>query len=127
MLEKLGPMLTVSEARLKLQRPYGWPGVATYLLWNRHMPLAIYCGTARTPSRLRGHLHKDDLVNGPMGKTHVNPELRSYCLSQPAGWLGVSWRECVDETEARTLEQAIIGYFGIRKLGGQLFNQRLSG
>jgi hypothetical protein len=107
----------------------GWAETETavYVLWDRATETAIYCGTSRTPSRLRSHLAKDDLANGPVGKTHVNPELRSYCLSQAKGWLGVSFAVFADDAAARTVEREIISSLGIRKYGGQLYNQRLSG
>lgn len=57
----------------------------------------------------------------------VNPQLRAYCLSQPQGWLGVQFRVFSSEAEARAKEQAIILELGIRRMGGRLFNQRMSG
>jgi hypothetical protein len=122
-----GGIHTASEAALILKDNSTWLGVATYVLWDRKSITPIYCGTAKTPTRLRGHLHKDDLANRPIGKTHVNPELRAYCLAQPKGWLGVSFVLSKTENEAREIERTIIAHYGLRKLGGQLFNQRMSG
>ena len=125
--EELTQVLDVSRARERLGRGAPWDGVAVYVLWDRLEDRPVYCGTARSPARLRGHLHKDDLVNGPVGKTHVNPGLRAYCLSRPKGWLGVSWIMLPDATAATALERAVIARWGIRSQGGLLFNQRLSG
>ena len=120
-------MLTAEAARASLSCAKDWSGVATYMLWNRKEKRPIYCGTARTSTRLLGHLHKDDLANRPVGKTHVNSELRAYCLAQPRGWLGVSYNVSPSEIEAKLLERQIISHYGIRRLGGQLFNQRMTG
>ncbi|MDO8323464.1 MAG: hypothetical protein Q7T23_11040 [Phenylobacterium sp.] len=98
-----------------------------YVLWNRAEQRPIYCGTAKSAGRLASHLHKDDLANRPVGKTHVNPALRAYCLAQSKGWLGVSFAMFPDEPTARDMERKIISRHGIAKLGGELLNQRLSG
>lgn len=127
MPSRLGPIRSAVECRDALAQSWGTAETAVYVLWDRATETAIYCGTSRTPGRLRSHLAKDDLANGPAGKTHVNPELRSYCLSQPKGWLGVSFAVFSDEATARQAEREIINSLGIRKFGGQLYNQRLSG
>src|SRR6478672_4681551 len=127
MPERLGPIRSAQECREHLAEGWSEAETAVYVLWDRATQTAIYCGTSRTPGRLRSHLAKDDLANGPVGKTHVNPELRSYCLSEGKGWLGISFGVFADEASARRVEQEIISRFGIRKFGGQLFNQRLSG
>lgn len=127
MPSRLGVVHTAEQCRNALAAGWSDTETAVYVLWDRVSTTAIYCGTSRTPSRLRSHLAKDDLANGPVGKTHVNPELRNYCLARAKGWLGVSFRVYATEAEARAVEREIIGRLGIRKLGGQLFNQRLSG
>ena len=127
MPSRLGPIYSATECRNQLRRDWSEAETAVYILWDRGTETAIYCGTSRTPSRLRSHLAKDDLANGPVGKTHVNPELRSFCLSRSKGWLGISFAVFSDEAAARQIEREIIGKFGIRRNGGQLFNQRLSG
>ena len=129
MHEALGPVLAADTARQHLSRKSAWKGdgTATYLLWDRAENRPIYCGTARTPRRLLSHLDKDDLANRPVGKTTVNPELRAYCLSRPKGWLGVSFSVFPDENTAKKLERSIISHYGIRRFGGTLYNQRLSG
>ncbi|MNR94505.1 hypothetical protein D3C72_255900 [compost metagenome] len=126
MPDRLGAIMNAATCRRALGAP-AWQGVAVYMLWSRKDQIPVYCGTARSPSRLRSHLAKDDLANGPKGKTHVNPDLRAYCLAQPAGWLGVSFALFESDDEARAVERDIIGRLGIRRYGGQLFNQRLSG
>jgi hypothetical protein len=124
---RFGKIHTADEAKILLNSNSPWPGVATYVLWDIKNERPIYCGTAKTSTRLRSHLDKDDLANRPVGKTHVNPELRAFCLSQTKGWLGISFIHSSTEAEARDLERKIISEYGIRKLGGQLFNQRMSG
>ena len=126
MPDRHGSIMNAATCRQALSRA-SWNGVAVYMLWSRETREPVYCGTARSPGRLRSHLAKDDLANGPVGKTHVNPDLRAYCLVQPAGWLGVSFALFSREEEARAVERDIIGRLGIRRHGGQLFNQRLSG
>lgn len=123
----LGPILTRDACAAQLSAMTTWPGTAVYVLWDRNRNEPIYCGTANNRGRLRGHLNKDDLKNGPVGKTMVNPDLRAYCLAQPKGWLGVQFRMFANESEARLIEQRIIATHGIRKFGGRLFNQRTSG
>jgi hypothetical protein len=127
MPQRLGPICSPEECRDRLTKRWNDAETAVYILWDRASELPVYCGTSRTPSRLRSHLAKNDLANGPVGKTHVNPEFRAYCLSQAKGWLGVSFLVCPDEAAARQIEREIIGAFGIRKFGGLLYNQRLSG
>lgn len=127
MPHRLGPIRTAPECRAHLAASWSEAETAVYVLWDRATQTAIYCGTSRTPGRLRSHLAKDDLANGPVGKTHVNPELRSFCLSQGKGWLGVSFTVFSDEAAARQVEREIISSLGIRRYGGQLYNQRLSG
>lgn len=127
MPSRLGQIHYANECRALLSTNWSEEQTAVYVLWDRASETAIYCGTSRTPSRLRSHLAKDDLANGPVGKTHVNPELRSFCLSKGKGWLGVSFKVCASEEEARAVERQIISSLGIRKFGGQLYNQRLSG
>lgn len=124
---ELGPILDRDACAARLNGLRSWNGTAVYVLWDRIRNEPIYCGTANSPSRLKGHLHKDDLRNGPVGKTLVNPELRSYCLAQPRGWLGIQFRLFATEDEARAVERDIIATHGIRKQGGRLFNQRMSG
>jgi len=126
MEEFLGDVMPAEAVRAALDGN-AWVGVATYILWDRAKRQPIYCGTAKSPRRLIGHLDKDDLANRPVGKTHVNPGLRAYCLSQTRGWLGVSFRLYETETEAKVVERAIIAQLGIQKFGGILFNQRLTG
>jgi hypothetical protein len=126
-LADLGPTMTAAECRHRLSMLSAWSGTAVYLLSNRTTAEPVYCGTANSKSRLLSHLHKDDLRNGPVGKTMVNPQLRAYCLSQRQGWLGVQFRFFSSEAEARAKEQAIILELGIRRMGGRLFNQRMSG
>jgi hypothetical protein len=126
MPERLGPIRSALECRQQLAAGWRDEETAVYVLWDRATETAVYCGTSRTPGRLRSHLAKDDLANGPVGKTHVNPELRSYCLSQGKGWLGVSFAVFESEAAAQ-VEREIICSLGIRKFGGQLYNQRLSG
>lgn len=126
-ISDFGIAMTAAECRRHLAMLTAWPGTAVYLLSNRITSELVYCGTANSKSRLLGHLHKDDLRNGPVGKTMVNPELRAYCLSQRKGWLGVQFKFFASEAEARAKEQAIIRELGIRRLGGSLFNQRMSG
>lgn len=104
-----------------------WPGSAVYLLWDRTKDKPVYCRTANSKSRLKAHLAKDNLRNRPVGKTMVNPELRAYCLAQPTGWLGVQFKLFSSEQDARLVEQRVISIHGIRKFGGLLFNQRMSG
>jgi hypothetical protein len=123
----LGPITPAETCAAKLAAMTAWPGTAVYLLWDRTKDKPVYCGTANSKSRLKAHLAKDDLRNGPVGKTMVNPELRAYCLAQPKGWLGVQFKMFSSEQEARLAEQRVISIHGIRKLGGLLFNQRISG
>ena len=123
----LGEVLSAGACRAKLDTIGNWEGTAVYLLSSLISGEPVYCGTANGKSRLRSHLHKDDLRNGPVGKTKVNPELRAYCLSQPPGWLGIQFRLFPSETKARCAERTIIAELGIRRNGGQLFNQRMSG
>lgn len=125
--QELTSIMTAKEARARLQPGAVWDGVAVYVLWDRLTQEPIYCGTASGPARLRGHLHKDDLANGPIGKTKVNPGLRAYCLSRPAGWLGVSWVEMPNMETAKCLERSMISFWGIQSQGGLLYNQRLTG
>lgn len=127
MTSQLGEILPADRARQRLVSLGGWTGVATYMLWNFQERRPLYCGTAKSPRRLLGHLDKDDLANRPAGKTHVNPELRAYCLSQPKGWLGVSFRVFDNKLTANSVERQIIAEHGIRRRGGILFNQRESG
>ncbi len=126
-LTALGEVMTASECRQRLSSVNAWSGTAVYLLSNRETAEPIYCGTANAKTRLLSHLHKDDLRNGPVGKTMVNPELRAYCLSQPREWLGIQFKMFANEAEARQHEQAVIRILGIRRMGGKLFNQRLTG
>ena len=126
MEEFLGEVMAADTARAALSGK-AWDGVATYILWDRVKQRPVYCGTARSPRRLIGHLDKDDLANRPVGKTHVNPGLRAYCLSQKKGWLGVSFRLYGTEAEAKIVERAVIAQLGIQRYGGILFNQRLTG
>lgn len=126
-LTTLGDVMTASECRQRLSAITAWSGTAVYLLSNRVTAEPIYCGTANAKTRLLSHLHKDDLRNGPVGKTMVNPELRAYCLNQPRGWLGIQFTMFASETEARQQEQAVIRSLGIRRMGGKIFNQRLAG
>jgi hypothetical protein len=123
----LGDVLSVSACKAKLDAMTDWTGTAVYLLSNLTSGEPVYCGTANGKARLRSHLHKDDLLNGPLGKTMVNPELRAYCLNQQRGWLGIQFRLYPNEPEARAAEKAIITELGIRRQGGRLFNQRTSG
>jgi hypothetical protein len=125
--DELGPVMTADQCTQKLKNLTTWPGTAVYLLSNRNTGDPVYCGTANSKSRLKSHLHKDDLKNGPVGKTMVNPELRNYCLVQPKGWLGVQFKIFNSEDDAKSKEREIIGALGIKKNGGQLFNQRTSG
>lgn len=104
-----------------------WPGTATYVLWNRRTGEPVYCGTAKNRGSLTRHLAKDDLSKGPVGHTMKNMPLRKYCLSQGSGWLGVSWTFSETEADAKALECSFIATYGIRRQGGQLFNQLLSG
>lgn len=124
--EFLGEVMSAEAVRAALKAD-AWNGVAAYILWDRAKRRPIYCGTAKSSRRLIGHLDKDDLANRPVGKTHVNPGLRAYCLSQPRGWLGVSFRLFETEAAARAVERSIIAQLGIQKFGGILFNQRLTG
>lgn len=126
-LLSLGPVLSAEQCRASLSVSAKWIGVGVYLLSNRNTGELIYCGTSKTPSRLKSHLAKDDLARGPVGKTKSNPPLRSYCLAQPRGWLGVQYVVLADEQAARALERAIIAKLGIRSMGGKLFNRSLSG
>lgn len=127
MPNRLGPILPAEECRRRLDSMTSWNGAATYLLYNRRTNEPIYCGTAKNRSSVRRHLAKDDLANGPVGKTQVNPELRNYCLAQRAGWLGVAFHMFGTLEEAKLEERRIIAQLGIRSLGGALYNQRLSG
>lgn len=102
-------------------------GVATYMLWAYETMTPVYCGTAKTATRLKHHLEKDDLANNPVRKTKVNMPLREFCLSHPPGWMGMSFAVFSDQSAAREMEQAIIARLGIKKFGGVLFNQRMSG
>jgi hypothetical protein len=123
----LGEILSADQCKAQLKTIACWSGTAVYLLWHPSVGRPVYCGTANSARRILGHLHKDDLRNGPIGKTHTNPELRAYCLSQPKGWLGVQFKLLQNEETARQTEQQIIAHFGIRRAGGTLFNQRFSG
>lgn len=123
----LGEVLSASACKAKLDAMTDWTGTAVYLLSNLKSGEPVYCGTANGKTRLRSHLNKDDLRNGPVGKTMVNPELRAYCLGQGPGWLGIQFRLYANDTEARLAERVIITDFGIRRYGGRLFNQRMSG
>lgn len=127
MPDRLGVIMNAADCRVALIARSPWEGVAVYMLWLRETAEPVYCGTAKSASRLKSHLVKDDLANGPVGKTHVNPGLRSFCLAQPAGWLGVSFALFENEDTARAVEREIIGRLGLRRHGGQLFNQRFSG
>lgn len=123
----LGPVMSADECRQALGSIGHWSGTAVYLLSDTNSGEPVYCGTANGKSRLRAHLAKDDLANGPIGKTMSNPALRSYCLAQPRGWLGVQFVMMPDAQSARALERLLIAKLGIRSFGGKLFNQRMSG
>lgn len=123
----LGPVMSAGECRRALDSIAVWSGTAVYLLSDRRNGEPVYCGTANGKTRLKGHLAKDDLANGPLGKTMRNPALRAYCLAQSPGWLGVQFVLTPDEDTARALERALILRYGLRSVGGKLFNQRLSG
>lgn len=123
----LGEILSATDCKAKLNAMGVWSGTAVYLLSNLISGEPVYCGTANGKARLRSHLQKDDLANGPVGKTTVNPDLRAYCLSNRPGWLGIQFRVFETELEARVAERTIIAELGIRRQGGRLFNQRMSG
>lgn len=124
---KLGKIMTAEQCANFLNGITIWNGAANYMLWDLRTGTPIYCGTAKNKSSLKRHLAKDDLKNGPVGKTHVNPALREYCLAQPKGWLGIQFKMFSTNEEAKYSEVSIINELGIRNNGGILFNQRMSG
>lgn len=121
--ERLGEIMSAGAARAKIMAD-PWPGVAVYMLWNLADKRAIYCGKSEAPGRLLSHLSKDDPTSIASSHNQKNPELTRYWQSQKLGWLGVSYRIFKDRTEASAIERRIIDSYGIRKNGGQLFNQR---
>ena len=96
-------------------------------MWHRRTGEPDYCGTAKSKSRLKSHLKKDDPRTPPSAHNLANVELTRFWQSQPNGWLGVSFKLYPTDAEARRVECEIIAAFGIRRAGGKLFNQRLSG
>jgi hypothetical protein len=104
-----------------------WDGCAVYMLWDRANQEPIYCGTAKTAGRLKSHLKKDNPLTRPSSHNLKNIELTRFWQAQKAGWLGVSFRVYPTEAEARAVERDLIAACGIRRAGGKLFNQRLSG
>lgn len=99
---------------------------ACYVLWNRLDEMPVYVGTARSPSRLRSHLQKDDCREGNLGKLIINKPFYDYVMRQPIGWLGVSAMLCDSDGQARDVERNLIAEFGMRP-AGSLFNRRISG
>ena len=123
----LGHIMPAALAAASMTAGVWGSGAATYMLWDLNENCPIYCGTAASPGALRRHLPKDDLANGPIGHTKKNPELRAYCLAQPKGWLGIAFKISPSLHEAKLLERQLIAHYGIRRSGGCLFNQRMSG
>lgn len=127
---RLGRIMDAGECQRSLAATPDWKGTgeAVYLLWDRQSGKPIYCGTAEGKSRLRGHLRKDHLCDRqPSAVESRNPELVKYCSARRAGWLGVSFTVMADKALVKSIEQSIISDLGIRKFGGVLLNQRLSG
>lgn len=104
-----------------------WDGCAVYMLWDRASGEPVYCGTAKTAGRLKSHLKKDNPLTPPSSHNLKNIELTRFWQGNKAGWLGVSFRVFPTEAEAKTVERELIAEYGIRRMGGKLFNQRLSG
>lgn len=121
--QTLGEIMTASAARARIQAD-PWNGVAVYMLWNRELKQPIYCGKSEAPGRLLTHLSKDNPLSQPSAHNLKNPDLTRYWQSQPAGWLGVSYKLFKDRAEASAVERQIIEAYGIRRNGGPLYNQR---
>ena len=101
--------------------------LACYVLWDRSLAIPIYVGTARYRSRLAAHLKKDDLRDGKIGHTHVNPDFYAHVVMQKPGWLGLTYRLYDNEAESRESERALIAKHRLRSIGGSLFNRRMAG
>jgi len=99
---------------------------ACYVLWDRANSLPVYVGTARSPSRIRSHLQKDERRTGNLGKLIINRPFYDFVLAQPVGWLGVTVDLFDTYEEARLAEVARIAEHGMRPLGS-LFNRRAAG
>lgn len=97
-----------------------------YTLWDRASDTPVYVGTAKSPSRIRSHLQKDDKRIGNLGKLIINKPFCDYVLSRPVGWLGISFELFENEAASRAEECSRIASFGMRP-SGTLFNRRASG
>lgn len=124
--EILGEILTAPACAARLLAT-PWEGAAVYVLWDRANGEPIYCGTSKSKGRLQSHLKKDDPLSRVSSHNLRNPELTNFWRSQAKGWMGVSFRLFPTEAEAKVVERQIIARLGIRSLGGQLYNQRMSG
>ena len=122
----LGPVFDADACASRISAD-PWSGVATYVLWDRLSGEPVYCGTAASRGRLKSHLKKNDPSLQPSLHNLRNPDLTALWQSKKSGWLGISFRVFSSEAEAKTVEQQIIAAYGIRKFGGKLYNQRLSG
>lgn len=118
-------ILTAQECREILARlPHKI--AACYILWDRERGVPVYVGTAWSPSRIRGHLKKDDVREGNVGTLFRNPPFYEFVMRQPIGWLGVSFELYSSEAEARQAEVKLIAEYGMLP-SGTLFNRRSQG
>jgi hypothetical protein len=115
----LGKIVDATTCRSRINS-IPWNGCGVYVLWDRLSSIPVYCGTSKTRGRLLSHLKKNDPKSIPTSHNLANAEFTKFWQGKSYDWLGVSF-------EAKIVERGIIAHYGIRRLGGLLYNQRMSG
>lgn len=118
----MAEILSADDARLWLNDHRRTP--LCWLLWDRPAGVPFLCGVSASDVRVLAHLEKDQVRDGRIGLTWMQPELLDFVMAQPKGFLGVSLFPFLTLGQAKWCEHAIIGEFGTRENGGWLFNTR---
>ena len=107
--------------------------VLTYVLWDRTTtpkPQPIYVGTAKSQSRIDNHARKANGGTSLTRKSGAIPlaeHVERQSKNHGPDWIGFSFHQHNSFDDAKVTERELIQGWGIKKLGGKLFNRQMSG
>ena len=106
--------------------------VLTYVLLDRTTPepQPIYVGTAKSQSRIDNHARKaigGTSLTRKSGALALAEHVEGQSENHGSDWIGFSFRQHRSFDDAKATERELIQGWGIKKLGGKLFNRKMSG